>query len=59
MSASDSASLIDTGKAADLGLNRALYYDEPTGTAELFRPYARPEPEWFECGCDTAVRDFA
>lgn len=48
MSASDSASLIDTGKAADLGLNRALFYDEPSGTAELFRPYAWPEPEWFE-----------
>ena len=47
MSASDSASLIDTGKAADLGLNRALFYDEPTGTAELFRPFAWPEPEWF------------
>jgi hypothetical protein len=47
MSAGDSASLIDTGKAADLGLNRALFYDEPTGTAELFRPFAWPEPEWF------------
>jgi len=50
MSAADSASLIDTGKASDLGLNRALYYDEPSGTAELFRPYAWPEPGWFDGG---------
>jgi DNA segregation ATPase FtsK/SpoIIIE, S-DNA-T family len=48
MSAGDSASLIDTGKASDLGLNRALYYDEPSGTLELFRPYAFPESDWFE-----------
>ena len=47
MSAADSASLIDTGKASDLGLNRALFYDEPSGNVELFRPFAMPEPEWF------------
>lgn len=47
MSASDSASLIDTGAASDLGLNRALYYDEPTGEQEIFRPYAQPPLEWF------------
>jgi len=58
MSAADSASLIDTGKASDLGLNRALYYDEPSGTAELFRPYAWPEPEWFEGGGKGAMRGF-
>ncbi|MEX2579722.1 MAG: FtsK/SpoIIIE domain-containing protein [Verrucomicrobiales bacterium] len=48
MSAADSASLVDTGKAADLGMNRALFYDEPTGTAEIFRPYAPPSLGWFE-----------
>lgn len=47
MSAADSASLIDTGKASELGLNRALFYDEPSGAIELFRPFAMPEPEWF------------
>ncbi len=47
MSAADSAGLIDTGKAADLGLNRALYHEESSGTVELFRPYAWPAAEWF------------
>ena len=47
MSAADSASLIDSGKASDLGMNRALYYNEPTGVVELFRPYAQPELDWF------------
>jgi len=47
MSAADSASLIDTGKAADLGLNRALFHDEPSGTVEIFRPFAMPGPDWF------------
>lgn len=47
MSAGDSASLIDSGKASDLGMNRAIYYNEPTGIAETFRPYAQPEKEWF------------
>lgn len=47
MSAADSASLIDTGKASDLGLNRALFYDEPSGESEIFRPFAQPTLEWF------------
>ncbi|MEO0416609.1 MAG: ATP-binding protein, partial [Verrucomicrobiota bacterium] len=47
MSANDSASLIDSGKASDLGMNRAIYYNEPTGVAETFRPFAQPEKEWF------------
>ncbi len=46
MSAADSASLIDTGKAGNLGMNRAIYYNEPTGIAETFRPYAQPPREW-------------
>jgi len=46
MSAADSASLIDSGKAADLGLNRALLHDEAAGTIELFRPYTMPGAEW-------------
>ncbi len=48
MSAADSASLIDSGKASDLGMNRAVYYNEPTGVVEMFRPYAQPSAGWFD-----------
>jgi hypothetical protein len=47
MSANDSASLIDTPKASQLGLNRALFYNEQEGYLETFRPYAPPDTEWF------------
>ncbi|HRQ90306.1 MAG TPA: ATP-binding protein, partial [Bacteroidia bacterium] len=47
MSAADSASLIDSGKAAELGLNRALAYDETSGEIEIFRPYSMPGLPWF------------
>jgi len=46
MSASDSASLMDSGRAADLGLNRALLYDEGSGAEEVFRPWAAPSLTW-------------
>ncbi|MEM8954396.1 MAG: FtsK/SpoIIIE domain-containing protein [Verrucomicrobiota bacterium] len=46
MSANDSASLIDTPKASNLGLNRALFYNEQEGYLETFRPYALPGNEW-------------
>ncbi|HSJ01590.1 MAG TPA: FtsK/SpoIIIE domain-containing protein, partial [Verrucomicrobium sp.] len=42
MSANDSASLIDSPKASNLGLHRALYYNEHEGSLETFRPYAMP-----------------
>ncbi|MCC6882833.1 MAG: hypothetical protein IT576_11830, partial [Verrucomicrobiales bacterium] len=48
MSANDSASLIDSTKAADLGLARALFHNEYEGTLETFRPYALPDQEWIE-----------
>jgi len=48
MSAADSASLIDSGKAGNLGMNRALYFNEPTGVIETFRPFAQPADEWFK-----------
>jgi hypothetical protein len=48
MSASDSASLIDAPDAANLGLHRALYYNDREGYIETFRPYARPGNEWIE-----------
>ncbi len=48
MSASDSASLIDSPSAATLGLNRALFYNDREGGLETFRPYAQPDGEWIE-----------
>ena len=46
MSANDSASLIDSPKASNLGLHRALFYNEHEGYLETFRPYAPPDSEW-------------
>ena len=46
MSAHDSASLIDSPKASNLGLHRALFYNEHEGTLEIFRPYATPDRGW-------------
>lgn len=46
MSTNDSASLIDSPKAGDLGLHRALLFDEHAGTLETFRPYAMPSGTW-------------
>ena len=48
MSASDSASLIDSPNAATLGLNRALFYNDREGSLETFRPYAQPDGGWLE-----------
>jgi hypothetical protein len=48
MSANDSASLIDSPKAANLGMHRALLHNEQAGTDETFRPYAEPDSAWFE-----------
>ncbi|MBL6765444.1 MAG: ATP-binding protein [Verrucomicrobiae bacterium] len=47
MSANDSASLIDSPAAANLGLHRALFHNEQLGHLETFRPYAPPEAGWF------------
>ncbi len=46
MSANDSAALIDNTKASQLGLHRALFYNERRGHLETFRPYALPESDW-------------
>jgi hypothetical protein len=48
MSANDSASLIDSPKAAALGLHRALYANSQESRLEVFRPYALPGTEWVE-----------
>ncbi|MCU0770681.1 MAG: ATP-binding protein [Verrucomicrobia bacterium] len=46
MSANDSAALIDSPKAGDLGLHRALFSNGAQGWMETFRPYALPESTW-------------
>jgi S-DNA-T family DNA segregation ATPase FtsK/SpoIIIE len=48
MSASDSASLVESPDASTLGLHRALLYNDREGYTEIFRPYARPGNEWIE-----------
>ncbi len=52
MSANDSANLIDSPAATALGLHRALFFNEHLGTLETFRPYAMPDPDWFEAITD-------
>ncbi len=46
MSASDSASLIDSPDAGNLGFHRALLYLDREGSTETFRPYAQPGNDW-------------
>jgi hypothetical protein len=48
MSASDSASLVESPDAGTLGLHRALYYNDREGYIETFRPYALPGNDWIE-----------
>ena len=48
MSATDSASLIDSPKAGALGLHRALLSNAQQGQLETFRPYALPPDDWIE-----------
>ncbi len=48
MSANDSAALVDSPAASNLGLHRALFYNEHEGYLETFRPYALPGSEWVE-----------
>jgi hypothetical protein len=46
MSANDSASLCDDPRASQLGLYRALFYNEQEGVLETFRPYGAPDAAW-------------
>lgn len=46
MSSNDSASLIESPLANDLGLHRAILFNGQEGWTETFRPYALPEAEW-------------
>ncbi len=46
MNATDSSNLIDTPLASQLGVHRAILYNEGRGTIEKFRPYGLPTDEW-------------
>ena len=46
MSANDSASLIDSSQANNLGLHRAILFNGQEGWLETFRPYALPDDAW-------------
>lgn len=46
MSASDSAALIDAPDAGNLGMHRAIFFNDREGYLETFRPYARPDNAW-------------
>jgi S-DNA-T family DNA segregation ATPase FtsK/SpoIIIE len=48
MSANDSASLIESPQANDLGLHRAILFNGQQGWSETFRPYALPDHAWLE-----------
>ena len=48
MSANDSASLIESPAANNLGLHRAILYNGQQGWMETFRPYALPDEGWLE-----------
>ncbi len=46
MSANDSATLIDSPLANNLGLHRAIFFNGHEGWLETFRPYALPDDAW-------------
>jgi len=48
MSQNDSAALVDSPAASNLGMHRALFYNEHEGSLETFRPYALPGNAWVE-----------
>jgi len=56
MSSNDSASLIDSPKAGDLGLHRALLHNGQEGFLETFRPYAMPTVAWLEAAAAGVAR---
>ncbi len=46
MSATDSSNLMDSPAASRLGGHVSIFYSEEQGSAEKFRPYGLPSPEW-------------
>jgi len=56
MSANDSASLIESPQANDLGLHRAILFNGQEGWTETFRPYALPDPAWLDLAKQALAR---
>ncbi|MCA9179277.1 MAG: hypothetical protein KDB14_32685 [Planctomycetales bacterium] len=48
MTAADSANLMDSPAAAQLGMHRAILYTEEHGKQEKFRPFAPPDNAWID-----------
>jgi hypothetical protein len=48
MNVTDSSNLIDSPAASQLGMHRALLYDEGEGNLEKFRPYGPPSDDWLQ-----------
>lgn len=48
MNQTDSASLVDSPVAANMGPGRAILYRDQTGQAEKFRPFSWPDDQWLE-----------
>ena len=46
MTAADSANLMDSAAASQLGVHRAILYTEDQGGQEKFRPFAPPAADW-------------
>ncbi len=46
MSATDSSNLMDSPAASRLGGHVSIFYSEEQGSAEKFRPYGLPSPDW-------------
>ena len=56
MSSNDSASLIESPQANDLGLHRAILFNGQEGWTETFRPYALPAPDWISAAGEALSR---
>lgn len=48
MGANDSANLMDSPAAAQLGARRAILYSDELGESEKFRPYGPPDADWLK-----------
>ena len=56
MSSNDSASLIESPQANDLGLHRAILFNGQEGWTETFRPYALPDAGWIASAGQSLAR---
>jgi len=56
MNVTDSSNLIDSPAASQLGVHRALVYNEGEGRLEKFRPYGPPEERWLAWAAEQLQR---